>query len=231
MKFFLFIFTYFFVGSVFAFDESKIQTYVKLLKAGCSVDMDTELDVTADGKLVILKKTKVGGVSFDLKSSETQNILNALKNDSLKDAQATEQRTCQQHYLDKIFAVLIPNQKKPEKIDLSKSGDGYLFELRRCMKIERNSVNCEFTLASSFYDRKIRLMSHMYDNFGNFYKASSISVANFQKKNYYLDASLIADVATLVNIKFTNVNTQATGISKLQVLDSIEFRDLPIISR
>jgi len=82
---------------VFAFDESKIQTYVKLLKAGCSVDTNTNLDVTADGKLVILKKTKVGGTSFELKSSETQNILRALKNDSLKGAQASEQRECQQH--------------------------------------------------------------------------------------------------------------------------------------
>jgi len=204
---------------------------VNLLSTLPSVDTNTDLDVTADGKLVILKKTKVGGVSFELKSSETQNILRALKNDSHKGAQASEQRECQQHYLDKIFEVLIPSGKSTEKVELSKLGDGYLFELKRCKKIERNSIDCELTLTSSFYDREIRLTSHMYDNFGNYYEANSISVANFQKKNSYLDASLIADVATIAKVKFTNVNTQATGVAKLQLIDGIDFRDLPIFDK
>lgn len=136
--------------------------------------MDTKLDVTADGKLVILKKAKVGGDSFELKASETKNILNALKNDSLKEAQASEQRECQQHYLNKIFSVLIPGNKKTKVNDLSNSGDGYLFKLRRCEKIERNSINCKLTLTSSFYGREITLAPHMCGNFGNYYKASSI---------------------------------------------------------
>lgn len=230
-KIFVFFILCFFSGSVFAFDESQLQTYVKLLKAGCSVDADTKLDITADGKLVIFKKTKVGGVSFELKSSETQNILNALKDDRLKGKQASEQRKCQRHYLDKIFLELIPNSKKAKKIDFSKSSDGYLFELESCHKIERNSVNCKLTLTSSFYDRKIQIIPHMYDNFGNNYKASSVSIANFKRKSNYVDAKLIADVATLVNIKFSNVNTQATGISKLYLIDGVEFRGLPIVEK
>ncbi len=228
-KLFLFLSFALASSSVSAFDESQLLTYMKLLKAGCSVDADTNLDITADGKLVILKKTKIGGASFELKSSETQNILNALKDDSLKGEQATEQRKCQQHYLDKIFSVLVPENNKQTALELSKSSDGYLFELGECKKNGRNNLSCEFTLTSSFYDRKIRLDPYMYDNFGNHYKASSVSIANFKSKRNYVDATLIADVATTAKVKFANVNTQATGISKLYLIEGVEFRELPIV--
>ena len=201
------------------------------MKAGCSVDSATELEVTADGKLMILNKAKVGGASFELKSNQKKNILDALKNDSFKGEQAIEQRNCQQHYLDKIFEAIIPENKKIQKTDLTKSGEGYLFELEACNRVDRNSVNCTLSITSSFYDRKITLRPHMYDNFGNYYKASYITIANFQDKNRYLEASLIADVKTLANVKFVNVNTQATGISKLLLLEGIEYRALQIRSQ
>jgi len=219
----------FFCSTSYAFDESKLVTYVKLLKAGCSVDADTKLDITADGQLVVMNKAKLGGATFELKSSETQSILNALKDDSLKGDQASEQRKCQQHYLDKIFSVLVPPEKKSKSRDLTKSNDGYLFELSACKKSGRNNLNCELNLTSSFYDRKIRLVPHMYDNFGNHYKASAVSIANFSKKQYYVDANLIADVSAFTKITFSNINTQASGISKLYLIEGVEFRDLDIV--
>ena len=86
--------------------------------------------LTANRKLVVFNKSKLGGTSFDLKSSESSSILRALKNETLKGDLASEQRRCQQHYLDKIFVVLFPESKPSESKDMTKSSDGYVSELK-----------------------------------------------------------------------------------------------------
>lgn len=229
MKFFL-ILTFLLLNSTisYGFDENKIQTYLQLLKAGCSVDSKTDIKITADGKLMILKKAKIGGTSFDLKLSQKQDILNALKDDTLKGGQATEQRKCQQHYLDKIFDVIIPQQKNIDKKALSKISEGVVWELDECKKQGRSIVICKFYITSSYFDRKIYITSNMFDEFGNHYSPSSISLANYQTTNHSLSCDVIADVKTSGLVKFKNVNTQASLISKIVFNSDIDFRNIKL---
>ncbi|MEJ2694382.1 MAG: hypothetical protein P8166_15450 [Candidatus Thiodiazotropha sp.] len=213
-----------------ALDSEQLDTYLKLLKMGCSVDTQTELNISADGKLVILKKASIGGISFDLNKSEKLNILNALKDETLKGDQASEQRKCQQHYLDKIFALMTPVGTSSTKEQLTKAGGGYLFELSSCNKQDRNNVVCELHITSSYYDRELMLKPIMYDNFNNEYFPSKVSIANFHDNGRYARAKMIADTRAGSVILFSNVNTQASRISLLRLIDGVEYRDIPITS-
>jgi hypothetical protein len=211
-----------------AIDNEQLNTYLKLLKVGCSVDTETKLNISADGKLVILKKANIGGLSFELNNNEKHSILNALKDETLKGEQATEQRKCQQHYLDKIFSLVSPALPPSEISQGTKSGSGYLFELNSCNKQDRNNVICKLNITSSYYDRDINLMPVMYDNLGNEYVPSQVSIANFQATGRRVKAKMIADTTALSVILFTNVNSRATRISKLYLIDGVEYRDVPI---
>jgi len=212
-----------------AFNDSEVERYLKLLKVGCSVDADTNFEVTADGKLMIFSKLKVGGASFDLKKSETNNILMALNDEGLKGDQADKQRACQRHYLDKIFAALFGSeggekQVKPEMMN----EHGVLYELEKCSREGRNNLSCNFTLTSTFQDRIIAVAlagggswgpgTTLYDQIGNQYKPKKIKIANYTGKGYGINSvKLVADIPMKMKIDFENISSQLTTISLFEL--------------
>ncbi len=203
--------------------------YLKLPKFGCSVDAGTELELSADGQLVILGKKKIGGASFDLSSSMQESILNALTDESLKGDQATEQRDCQKRYLDKIFDLV---EKGSEKATLYESAtmaeDGVIYDILGCVKSNRTNLSCNIAITSAAFDKEIRLRPVMFDNAGNQYFAAKIRIANFSKKSSHLSVPLIADIETRGVIMFVNVHSQAEYVSKLTLLESVVFKGIPI---
>ena len=227
IKILLFSLISIFSNESMSIDDAEVNRYLKLLKVGCSVDSHLDITLSADGKLVVLGNNGVGGGSFDIDSSKKESILNALTNDELKGEQATEQRNCQRHYLDKIFGLTEVEQKESSE-PVSKVEDGVIYELVKCSKTDRTRIKCDFLITSSFFDRTITLKPIMYDNFGNQYKAEKMRIANFKNDSYnrQLSAPLIADVETSSSVSFVNVNSQASSISKMELLDTVGFKGI-----
>ncbi|MEE9338980.1 MAG: hypothetical protein V3U87_12955 [Methylococcaceae bacterium] len=96
--------------------------------------------------------------------------------------------------------------------------------LRGCVSKDR-SVTCHLLLTSNEFDREISFRrngsageSTAFDNKGNEYLATKLSIANAEGSSFWLDQALVADLPTNATIKFENLSTLAVNFSQLSLL-------------
>jgi len=121
--------------------------------------------------------------------------------------------------------------------------EGMTFGIRGCVA-ESRSVTCHFLITSIEFDRTVEFCGNRtyfgpapsagFDNFGNQYSPTKITIGNIEGTSYIRGQKLVADVTTRATIRFENFSTQATSISLLDLnfavgrTDlSIQFRDIP----
>jgi hypothetical protein len=138
-----------------------------------------------------------------------------------------------------INAYLIPLQNST---DATVAYAGFTFVLKQC-KISGGELVCLLSVTSNDEDRSIVVAdpvllydkSRMVDNNGNEYRPRETIIGNKRDR-----ADLVANVATRVTIKFSDINPETTKITLLRLLYSssgrneswaIEFRDIPIVGR
>lgn len=181
------------------------------------------------------------GVEGNFKASkeEIPSIINFLSSDEAKGSQADNTRQCMQRYMDKIFAVVLNEESiLPEGVK-SKSLDGILYKLNSCATIDKNNLTCDFQITSAYQDRYIDIKSVVYDDYGNQYDLSNISIASHSANNEIYNVPLIADIPMKATLVYKNISNQAKMISKLSIRTEttlnghdkdgvLEFRDIKI---
>ncbi|NOY63601.1 MAG: hypothetical protein GXP10_10725 [Gammaproteobacteria bacterium] len=114
----------------------------------------------------------------------------------------------------KIEPVLLPRQT------MEKSG--LTFDLKSCRQVEK-TLNCGFMITSNSFDRSVTVWlsgsngSRMLDNAGNEYSVSSIAIGSKKSENWYLSTTLVSDIPTKANLRFTNISSEASSLAVLQV--------------
>ncbi|MCK5536745.1 MAG: hypothetical protein KAI79_07950 [Bacteroidales bacterium] len=118
---------------------------------------------------------------------------------------------------------------------------GLQVELQNC-SAELRVVTCHLLFTSVEFDRTITFKGNIYgrshasslvfDNFGNEYFPSSITIAN-SESSFEVEKKLVADITTIATVRIDNLSTQATSISllylKIQLPTGevyIKFRDI-----
>jgi len=138
-------------------------------------------------------------------------------------------------------------QVQPPKISpgkISEQSDGFIFTMLGCRK-GNNDVTCEITITSLEKDQSIsiygyyniypNLCTKLFDDLGNQYFTSNISLGNESRHTNMLSRSLIADIATKASFKFSNITKKASYIAALEINfvigssnKSIRMRNIPI---
>ena len=122
--------------------------------------------------------------------------------------------------------------KEPKKGDWVKNAKGFTFELVSCEK-QGGSVKCEFFVTSNA-DKRLRLDngSRLFDNFGNVYEASGVSLANCSNR-YDCRMDIIGGVRTKANLSFEGVASDAIHATVLELKCrsknrfKVKFRKIP----
>ncbi|MCO7227342.1 hypothetical protein [Pleionea sp. CnH1-48] len=222
-------------SNLYALDDSRMKSLTELMVVGCSLGQTLEIEAGLNGKLSIIKQG--AKANFNARQSEIPSIIRFIASDELKGEQANQTRQCMQHYMDKIFAVVL-NKTNTEFVLSNKNG--VLYKLHSCNKIERNNLECQLTITSSYQDRELSTLGEIFDDSGNQYFASSIAIANHKRSDKKISrVPLIADVPMKMSLTFNNVSTNAKALSLLKIStttktngklesSSVSFREITI---
>ncbi|NOQ16796.1 MAG: hypothetical protein GQ581_07030 [Methyloprofundus sp.] len=119
---------------------------------------------------------------------------------------------------------LVGGEEKPSSISATPldtmEAENIKMQFMGCTRSGRNEVTCHLKLTSlGGFDRATYVYanysgntSFLYDDLGNTYKSTEISVANLQATSA-VHPTLIAGIPTLAKFKFTNISPNATSLS------------------
>ncbi|MBL1274472.1 MAG: hypothetical protein COB30_000125 [Ectothiorhodospiraceae bacterium] len=227
------------VSSVlYANDESNISLITdnimkvcdKPENAGSYWDINVRADGEADIKLKIADLGVTGEVVFS--KSEWEGIQRTVEDN-------IDYRTCVKELSPlfvKRFAPIIKSEESKKTstrrvlggVRWQELGAGLKVTLSSCYR-QSSSVICEFIANSMESDSSVELNegSAIYDQSGNKYVSSQLSIANFKSsfKRSYLEnmqGELVKGVDTMIQAKFSNVTEESIMVSKAMLIGKIK---------
>lgn len=116
------------------------------------------------------------------------------------------------------------NAKKDKKLAVQEK-EGFEFALNGCKKAD-TTITCEYTITNTQEDRKLKCYSTnafgkgsiLYDNFGNSYSASQITLANCNNEGHACEKGLIRGVPTQASLTFEKIASDAVSAPKTSIV-------------
>ncbi len=175
----------------------------------------------------------------EIEKGVTEFLLEVTKNDCKKEDKFIIPKN---NYLYKEVVINCKSNGKNNNSDINwkrKFGE-WEFELTGCEK-NGNNIICNFIVKTNYRDRNFAIGTNsynatiLYDDFGNEYLLNNAKIGDKQHHTY-VEKRLIANISIKGNIIFSNISTQATKISLLDISiwgddvteNRIQFRNVPI---